>query len=58
MQNLIKIYIPLCDKVVCYDNSESEPVLVFEQDKNGQRISKSEIYKRIIRCANGYKRNS
>ncbi len=58
MHNLVEAYIPLCDKVVCYDNSESEPVLVFEQDKNGQRISNSDIYKRIIRCANGYKRDS
>lgn len=58
MHNLIKIYIPLCDKVVCYDNSESEPVLVFEQDKNGQKISNNDIYERIIRFANGYKRNS
>ena len=58
MHNFVKIYIPLCDKVVCYDNSESEPVLVFEQDKNGQKISNNDIYERIIRCANGYKRNS
>jgi len=50
MHNLVKIYIPLCDKVVCYDNSESEPVLVFEQDKNGQKISNNDIYERIIRC--------
>jgi predicted ABC-type ATPase len=54
MHNLLKFYIPLCDKVVCYDNSESEPVLVFEQDKNGQKILNNDIYERIIRCANGY----
>jgi predicted ABC-type ATPase len=58
MHNLIKIYIPLCDEVVCYDNSESEPALVFEQDKNGQKISNNDVYERIIRCANGYKGNS
>ena len=58
MHNLVKIYIPLCDKVVCYDNSESEPVLVFEQDEVGRKISNNDIYERIIRCANGYKRNS
>jgi predicted ABC-type ATPase len=54
MHNLIKFYIPLCDKVVCYDNSESKPVLVFEQDKNGQKILNNDIYERIIRCAYGY----
>jgi predicted ABC-type ATPase len=58
MHNLVKIYIPLCDKVVCYDNSESEPVLVFEQDSTGQKISNNDIYERIIRCANGCKRNT
>jgi predicted ABC-type ATPase len=57
MHNFVKIYIPLCDKVVCYDNSESEPVIVFIQDKYGQRISNDDIYEKIVRCANGYKRN-
>ncbi|MGB2863299.1 MAG: hypothetical protein WBC05_08240 [Sedimentisphaerales bacterium] len=57
MHNLVKIYIPLCDKVVCYDNSESEPVIVFVQDKNGQKISNNDIYEKTVRCANGYKRN-
>jgi len=54
MHNLIKFYIPLCDKIVCYDNSESKPVLVFEQDKNGQKILNNDIYEGIIRCAYGY----
>ena len=58
MHNLVKIYIPLCDKVVCYDNSESEPVLVFEKDKNGQKISDNDMYEKIIRFANGHKRNT
>jgi predicted ABC-type ATPase len=58
MHNLVKIYIPLCDKVICYDNSESEPVLVFEQDRNGQKISNNDIYEKIMSFANGYKRNT
>ena len=58
MRNLIKIYIPLCDKVICYDNSRPEHVLVFEQDESGQKILNKDIYERIIGCANGYKRNS
>jgi len=49
MHNLIKFYIPLCDKVVCYDNSESKPVLVFEQDKNGQKILNNDIYALLSR---------
>jgi len=58
MNNLVRIYVPLCDKVVCYNNSESEPVLVFEQDSTGQKISNNDIYEKIIRCANGCKRNT
>jgi predicted ABC-type ATPase len=58
MRNLIKIYIPLCDKVVCYDNSGTEPILIFGQDENGQKILNNDIYERIIRCADDYKRNS
>ncbi|MBW8001473.1 MAG: hypothetical protein FVQ80_05575 [Planctomycetes bacterium] len=58
MNNLIKIYIPLCDRILCYDNSGPKPVLVSEQDKNGQKILNNDIYERIVGCANGYKRNS
>jgi len=58
MHNLVKIYIPLCDKVVCYDNSGSEPILVFEQDENGRKISNNDIYERIVRCSDDFKRNS
>jgi predicted ABC-type ATPase len=57
IHNFIKIYIPLCDKIFCYDNSGSEPVIVFEKDENGQQISNNDIYEKIIECANGYKRN-
>lgn len=49
---------PLCDKVSCYDNSNPKPALVFEQDDNGDDILNSDIYKRILRCADDYKRNS
>ena len=39
MRNLIKIYIPLCDKVICYDNSRPKPVPVFEQDGKSCYVS-------------------
>ena len=58
MYNLINIYIPLCDKVSCYDNSNPKPVLVFEQDTQGNAILNKDIYQRILRCADDYKRNS
>ncbi len=58
MYNLINIYIALCDKVYCYDNSNPEPVLVFEQDAKGNDITNMDIYQRILRCADDYRRNS
>jgi predicted ABC-type ATPase len=57
MHNLMKFYIPLCDKVLCYDNSGPKPILVFKQDERGQYILNQDIYERILRCADDYKRN-
>ncbi|MFA5293087.1 MAG: zeta toxin family protein [Phycisphaerae bacterium] len=55
MNNLIKIYIPLCDKTLCYDNSGPKPVPVFEQDGKTQRIFIQDLYKRILRQSDDYK---
>jgi predicted ABC-type ATPase len=57
MHNLIKIYLPLCDKVVFYDSSGPRPVRFFEQDENGQKILNENIYESILRCVNDYKSN-
>ncbi len=57
MHNFIKIYMPLCDKIFCYDNSGPKPVLFFKQDKKGQRILKPELYAKILRYSNDIKRN-
>lgn len=53
MYNFIKIYIPLCDKIVCYDNSGFKPVLIFEQQGENRRIFKQDIYNIILRYSNG-----
>lgn len=55
MHNLAKIYIPLCDEVVCYDNSRPEYVPVFEQDGKVLRIFNQNIYEIILRQSNEYK---
>ena len=57
MYNLVNIYLPLCDKVSCYDNSNPEPIPVFEQASENQNIIDIEIYEKIVRCANEYKKN-
>src|SRR4030042_5342454 len=48
MHNLIKTYIPLCDKVLCYDNSKPNYALVFEKTDKDLRIFDQNIYERII----------
>lgn len=58
MHNLMKAYIPLCDKVVFYDNSGTKPVRFFEQDENIQTILNKDTYERIVRCANDCTRNT
>ncbi|MFA6186741.1 MAG: hypothetical protein WC770_05960 [Phycisphaerae bacterium] len=57
MHNLVKIYIPLCDKVICYDNSEPKPIPVFEQKGKHLSIFVQDVYERILRQSNGYKTN-
>jgi len=58
MHNLIKIYIPLCNKIVCYNNSGLEPVRFFERDENGQTVLDKDIYAQILRYDDDYKRNA
>jgi predicted ABC-type ATPase len=55
MHNLVNTYMPLFDKIYCYNNSNPEPELIFEQDANGDNIINTEIYQRILRCADDYK---
>jgi predicted ABC-type ATPase len=58
IRNFIKIYIPLCDKVFCYDNSRPKFVPVFEQDSSGRRVLNQDIYVRIMRQSNDYEGNT
>jgi predicted ABC-type ATPase len=57
MHNLMKIYIPLCDKAICYDNSRPKPISVFEQNGKALRILNHDIYEKILRQSNDYKEN-
>jgi len=57
MQNFIKIYIPLCDQVICYDNSRPKPDPVFRQDSKGKRILNQDVYAKILRQSDDYKAN-
>jgi predicted ABC-type ATPase len=55
MHNFIKIYIPLCDKVFCYDNSGPKPVPVFEQQGKIRRILVKDLHEDILRQSDEYK---
>ena len=56
MRNFTKIYIPLCDKVICYDNSKPKYVPVFEKSGKDLRIFNQSIYERIAGESNEYKK--
>lgn len=49
MHNFIKIYMPMCGKVICYDNSGPEPVQIFRRDDAGLTILNRDIYVRIMK---------
>lgn len=51
MSNFVKIYMPLCDNVFCYDNSNPNPSLIFERDEKGVRITQNDVYLQIVRFA-------
>ena len=55
MHNFTKIYLPLCDKTICYDNSGPKPIPVFQQYGRDQRIFIQDIYERILRQSDDYK---
>jgi predicted ABC-type ATPase len=57
MRNFIKIYIPLCDKVICYDNSGPKFVPVFEQESEVLHIFNQNIYEIILGQSNENKTN-
>ena len=57
LYNLINLYVPICDKISFYDNSNLEPVPIFEQTSKYKHIINSQIYNTIIRCASEYRKN-
>ncbi|MDF7798347.1 zeta toxin family protein [Pontiellaceae bacterium B1224] len=52
VSNFLNVFAPLCDEALCYDNSNTEPVLVFEQFMESRTVHDSHRYKEIMRCFN------
>lgn len=48
VSNFIDIFIPLCDEVICYDNSMPEPSLVFAVEEGFRKVLDKSLYKIII----------
>ena len=56
MRNFIKTYIPLCDKIICYDNSKPKYAPIFEKSGKELCIFDQNVYERIIEQSNEYKK--
>ncbi len=48
--NFLNVFTPLCNEVLCYDNSQLEPVLVFEVIDGTRNVIDPERYSTILRC--------
>jgi len=44
ISNLLHLYAPLCDGVICLDNSQEKEKIIFVQNKQGRLIKNKEIY--------------
>ena len=47
MQNLFGLYIPLCDELFFYDNSNTVPQLIFEQNRSERIVRNETIYRAV-----------
>jgi predicted ABC-type ATPase len=57
MHNFIKTYMPLCNKIICYDNSGPKLVPVFEHNDKKLSIFNKDIFEKILRQSDEYKAN-
>ncbi len=51
VSNFMDIFIPLCDEVMCYDNSMPEPSLVFAVEEGIRKVLDKSLYQIIIESA-------
>lgn len=50
VSNFLHVFAPLCDEVLCYDNSTLKPIAIFEQQQGEQKIIDEHRYEMILRC--------
>ena len=54
IKNLLHLYMPICDHVLCFDNSTPDLHIIFEKDKKGIIVQKEEIYLTMKAISNGH----
>ncbi len=52
VSNFLNVFAPLCDEVLCYDNSSPDPVLTFEQRGKERSVVDAQKYNAIMGCIN------
>lgn len=48
LNNLLKLYAPLCDTTICMDNSSKTPQLIFTQTEEERTIENHLIYQQLL----------
>jgi predicted ABC-type ATPase len=49
VSNFLNLFAPLCDEVLCYDNSNPRPIVVFEQKGQERSVIDNVRYETILR---------
>jgi len=48
VSNFLNMFVPLCDEVMCYDNSEMDPIPVFAEKNGKKTVLDKERYQLIL----------
>ncbi|MDF7823515.1 zeta toxin family protein [Pontiellaceae bacterium B12227] len=48
VSNLLNVFIPLCDEVMCYNNAQTEPVSVFAENMGERTVIDEDRYQLIL----------
>ena len=48
VSNLLNVFIPLCDEVMCYNNAKTEPIPVFAEKDGERAVIDGDRYKLIL----------
>ena len=51
LHNLLEYYAPLCDSTLCFDNSGTEPEVIFVQDATGRTVENEVLFQELLQGA-------